>query len=178
MERPPSLYARCAGRGTCCVIDLPHPGGAAVVLAVPVRSRTATRPAMQVSARPRTAIIMLHPGRRRPWLASAAHVKCKLHMLRQAYWSRPGPPTDGNRRAFPHGKACSGCGAPLPPPWCTAVRPGPPSGAVQAAGAAPEGRARGCPAGGAPLLGWWASPGPLGMPLPAYKLIQIAYAQK
>ena len=31
--------------------------------------------------------------------------------------------------------------------------PGPPSGAVQAAGAAPEGRARGCPAVGATLLG-------------------------
>jgi len=48
----------------------------------------------------------------------------------------------------------------------------------QAAGAAPEGRPRGCPAGGAPLLGWWASPGPLDMPLPAYKLIKIAYARK
>ena len=52
------------------------------------------------------------------------------------------------------------------------------SGLFRLLGAAPEGRARGCPAGGAPLLGWWAGPGPLGMPLPAYNLIKIAYARK
>ena len=115
VQRPPSCNARCAGRGTCWISNLPHRGGAAVVPAVPSRSSTATRPAMQVSVRPCTAIIMLHPGRRRPWLASAAHVKCKLHMLSQAQGSRPGPPTDRNRRAFPHGKTFPGRAASLLP---------------------------------------------------------------
>ena len=121
VQRSPRGYTRCAGRGTCWISKLPHRGGAAVVPAVPSRSSTATRPAMQVSARPRTAIIMLHPGRRRPWLASAAHVKCKLHMLSQAQGSRPGPPTDRNSRAFPHGKASPGRRGSLLPAWCTAV---------------------------------------------------------
>ena len=40
----------------------------------------------------------------------------------RAHQGRPAPPTDRNRRAFPHGKACSGCAASLPPPLCTAVR--------------------------------------------------------
>ncbi len=66
----PRGYTRCAGRGTCWIFDLPHRGGAAVVPAVASRSKTAIRLAMQVSARPRTTIIMVHPGRRRPWLAS------------------------------------------------------------------------------------------------------------
>ena len=115
VQRPPRGYTRCAGRGTCWISNLPHRGGAAVVPAVPSRSSTATRPAMQVSVRPCTAIIMLHPGRRRPWLASGAHVKCKLHMLSQAQGSRPGPPTDRNRRAFPHGKTFPGRAASLLP---------------------------------------------------------------
>ena len=40
----------------------------------------------------------------------------------RAHQSRPAPPTDRNRRAFPIGKARSGCAASLPPPLCTAVR--------------------------------------------------------
>ena len=101
--------------------------------AVPSRSRTATRPAMQVSARPCTAILMLHPGRRRPWLASGAHVKNMLHTLRQAQQSRPGPPTDRRRSSLPHGKAIFGCRAPLPPAWCTAGAPWARSGPLPAA---------------------------------------------
>ena len=46
---------------------------------------------------------------------------CKKGMC-PAHQGRPGPPTDRNRRAFPHGKACSGCAASLPPPLRTAVR--------------------------------------------------------
>ena len=39
-----------------------------------------------------------------------------------AHQSQPAPPTDRNGRAFPHGKARSGCAASLPPPLCTAAR--------------------------------------------------------
>ena len=161
MQRPPSRYTRCAGRGTGWVFDLPHRGGAAVVPAVPSRSRTATRPAMQVSARPCTAILMLHPGRRRPWLASGALVQNKLHVLRQAQGSRPGPSTDGSRRAFPHGKASPGRGASLLPAWSTAVRPWARSGRVPA----PAPRQDGLPVAspGAGLVGpiQLAGPGPV-----------------
>ena len=40
-------------------------------------------------------------------------------MPSQAHQSRPVPPTERYRRAFPHGKAFTGRGAPLPPAWCT-----------------------------------------------------------
>ena len=141
VQRSPRGYTRCAGRGTCWISKLPHRGGAAVVPAVPSRSSTATRPAMQVSARPRTAILMLHPGRRRPWLASGAHVKNKLITLRQAQQSRPAPPTDRCRSSLPHGKAIRGCRASLPPAWCTAgaawARSGPLPAAVRTHGGRP-----------------------------------------
>ena len=161
VQRPPRGDARCARRGTCCVIDLPHPGGAAVVPAVPARSSTATRPAMQVSARPRTAIIMLHLGRRRPWLASGALVQNKLHVLSQAQGSRPGPPTDRNRRAFPHGKACPGRGASLLPAWCTAVRPWARSGRVPAPAPHQDGRPVASPGTGRVGPTQPAGPGPM-----------------
>ena len=41
-------------------------------------------------------------------------------MPSQAHESRPVPPTERDRRAFPHGKAFPGRGAPFPPAWCTA----------------------------------------------------------
>ena len=85
-------------------------------------SRSHRRPTLLASDRPRTSIIMLLHGRHRRWVASVALRQNREYRLRQAYWSRPGPPTHRNRRAFPHGKACSGCGASLPPPLCTAVR--------------------------------------------------------
>ena len=161
VQRSPRGYTRCAGRGTCWISKLPHRGGAAVVPAVPSRSSTATRPAMQVSARPRTAIIMLHPGRRRPWLASAAHVQSKLHMLSQAQGSRPGPPTDRNRRAFPHGKACPGRGASLLPAWCTAVRPWARSGRVPGPAPRQDGRPAVSPGTGRVVPTQLAGPGPM-----------------
>ena len=148
VQRPPIGYTRCAGRGTCWISNLPHRGGAAVVPTVPPRSSTATRPVMQVSARPRTAIIMLHPGRRRPWLASGAHVQSKLHMMSQAQGSRPGPPTDRNRRAFPHGKVSTCRLASLLPRWCTAVRPWTRSGAVPTLLLSQEGCPTASPAAG------------------------------
>ena len=85
-------------------------------------SRPHERPTLLVSARPRTSIIMLLHGRHRRWVASVALLQNCEYRLRQAYWSRPVPPNHWNRRAFPHGKACSGCAASLPPPLCTAVR--------------------------------------------------------
>ena len=54
--------------------------------------------------------------------ACAAQVKKSLKVMCRAHQSRPGPSTDRNYRAFPHGKARSGCAASLPPPLCTAVR--------------------------------------------------------
>ena len=141
-------------------------------------SRPHGRPTLLASVRPRTSIIMLLHGRHRRWVASAAlHQNCE-YRLRQAYWSRPVPPTHRNRRAFPHGKACSGCAASLRPPLCTAVRPGSPSGAVQAAGAAPEGRREASPAGGLPLPGCRTSPGPPGMAEAANRLVIQRFARK
>ena len=77
-----------------------------------------------------------------------------------AHQSRPGPPTDRNRRAFPHGKACSGCAASLPPPLRTAVRRlagrDPPTAAV-----VQDGRQSTSPS-------HWSRPGPRsGRPSPA-----------
>ena len=161
MQRPPIGRTRCAGRGTCCIFDIPHRGGAAVVPAVPSRSRTAIRPAIQVSALTRTAIIMLHPGRRRPWLASAAHVQSKLHMLSQAQGSRPGPPTDRNRRAFPHGKASQGRRASLLPAWCTAVRPWARSGRVPGPAPRQDGRPTVSPGTGLVVPTQPVGPGPM-----------------
>ena len=45
-------------------------------------------------------------------VASGALVQNQLHMLSQAHQSRPGPHTERDRRAFPHGKAFPGRGAP------------------------------------------------------------------
>ena len=178
MQRPPRHYARCAGRGTCWIFDLPHRGGAAVVPAVSSRSSTATRPAMQVSARPRTAIIMLHPGRRRPWLASGSHVQSKLHMLSQAYWSRPGPPTDRNRRAFPHGKASPGRGASLLPAWCTAVRPWARSGRVPGPAPPQDGRPAVSPGTGLVVPTQPAGPGPMAVLLQCVQSLERGPREK
>ena len=136
---PPATLHALRWTGYMLDIQPPAPGRRCSPAVLP-RSRTATRPVRQVSARPGTAIIMLHPGRRQPWLASAAHVKCKLHMLSQAQGSRPGPPTDGNRRAFPHGKASPGRGASLLPAWCTAGAPRARSGRVPAPAPRQDGR--------------------------------------
>ena len=61
---PREVTQRCARRGTSNHRLLPHQKGAAAVPAVPSRSSAAARPAMQVSARPCTTIIMLHRGHR------------------------------------------------------------------------------------------------------------------
>ena len=102
---------------------LPHPGSAAAALAVLGWSSPSTAPTLPVRRQLLVVILMLHPGRRRPWLASGAHVKNKLITLRQAQQSRPAPPTDRCRSSLPHGKAFTGCGASLLPAWCTAGAP-------------------------------------------------------
>ena len=101
---------------------LPPPGSAAAAPAVLGWSRPSMAPTLLVRRQLLVVILMLHPGRRRPRLASGALVQNKLHVLSQAQESRPGPSTDGSRRAFPHGKASPGRGASLLPAWSTAVR--------------------------------------------------------
>ena len=116
----PKVVAACPRRrGACCLMVLPHPGSAAGALAVLGWSRPSTAPTLRVWGQPLVVILMLHPGRRRPWLASGAHVKNMLNTLRQAQQSRPGSPTDRCRSSLPHGKAISGCRAPLLPAWCS-----------------------------------------------------------
>ena len=85
----------------------------------------------------------------------------KLNDLRQAYWSRLRPPTDGNRRAFPHGKACPGRGASLLPAWCTAVRPWARSGRVPATAPREDGRPVASPGTGLVGPTQLAGPGPM-----------------
>ena len=75
--RPPAPGRRCR-----------RPGGA-----TPVRNGYQAGHA-RVSARPCTTILIVDPGRRRPWPASGAHVQNKPNMLSQAQQSRPAPPTD------------------------------------------------------------------------------------
>ena len=103
-------------RGTCYIEVLPHPGSGASKPAVLGWSTPSSAPALPVSGQPRAAMLMLHPGRRRPLLACGALFKNVLHMLRQAHWGRPVPRTQRPRRAFPQGKASTGCAAPLVPP--------------------------------------------------------------
>ena len=103
-------------RGTCYIEVLPHPGSGASKPAVLGWSTPSSAPPLPVSGQPRAAMLMLHPGRRRPLLACGALFKNVLHMLRQAHWGRPVPRTERPRRAFPQGKASTGCAAPLVPP--------------------------------------------------------------
>ena len=124
--------ARPRRRGACCLMVLPDPGSAAGAPAVLGWSRPSMAPTLLVRRQLLVVILMLHPGRRRPRLASGALVQNKLHVLRPAQQSRPVPPTDRNRCAFPHGKASPGRGASLLPAWSTAVRPWARSGRVPA----------------------------------------------
>ena len=103
-------------RGTCYIKVLPHPGSGASKPAVLGWSTPSSAPPLPVSEQPRAAMLMLHPGRRRPLLACGALFKNVLHMLRPAHQDRPVPRTDRTRRAFPQGKASTGCAAPLVPP--------------------------------------------------------------
>ena len=131
--RPQLVRRTPSTRGACCLMVLPHPGSAAGAPAVLGWSRPSTAPTLRVWGQPLVVILMLHPGRRRPWLASGAHVKNMLNTLRQAQQSRPGSPTDRCRSSLPHGKAISGCRAPLLPAWCTAGAPWARSGPLPAA---------------------------------------------
>ena len=103
-------------RGTCYIEVLPHPGSGASKPAVLGWSTPSSAPPLPVSEQPRAAMLMLHPGRRRRWLACGALFKNVLHMLRPAHQGRPVPRTERPRRAFPQGKASTGCAAPLVPP--------------------------------------------------------------
>ena len=103
-------------RGTCYIEVLPHPGSGASKPAVLGWSTPSSAPPLPVSGQPRAAMLMLHPGRRRRWLACGALFKNVLHMLRPAHQGRPVPRTERPRRAFPQGKASTGCAAPLVPP--------------------------------------------------------------
>ena len=158
---PQLVAARPRRRGAGCLMVLPHPGSAAAAPAVLGWSRPSMAPTLLVRRQLLVVILMLHPGRRRPRLASGALVQNKLHGLRQAQGSRPGPSTDGSRRAFPHGKASPGRGASLLPAWSTAVRPWARSGRVPA----PAPRQDGLPVAspGAGLVGptQLAGPGPV-----------------
>ena len=135
-------------RGACCLVVLLNPGSAAGAPAVLGWSRPSTAPTLPVWGQPRVVILMLHPGRRRPWLASGAHVKNKLITLRQAQQSRHRPPTDRRRSSLPHGKAFPGCRASLPPGWCTAGAPWARSGRVPAPAPRQDGRPTASPGTG------------------------------
>ena len=137
----PQLVAACPRRrGAGCLMVPPPPGSAAAAPAVLGWSRPSMAPTLLVRRQLLVVILMLHPGRRRPRLASGALVQNKLHVLSQAQGSRPGPSTDGSRRAFPHGKASPGRGASLLPAWSTAVRPWARSGRVPAPAPRQDGR--------------------------------------
>ena len=136
-------------------------GGAAVGPAVLGWSTTSTGHAVRVSARPAATILMLVPDVVDACVASGALVQNTRLMLSQAHQSRPVPPTERDRRAFPHGKAFPGRGAPFPPAWCTA-------GAVRAVTrpvpeAAPTQNGRSTASLGARLVGptQLAGPGPV-----------------
>ena len=75
-----------------------------------------TERAVLVSDESRARFIIFLRGSRGASAACAAQVKNSLKVVCRAHQSRPGPPTDRNRCAFPHGKARSGCAASLPPP--------------------------------------------------------------
>ena len=153
--------ARPRRRGAGCLMVPPPPGSAAAAPAVLGWSRPSMAPTLLVRRQLLVVILMLHPGRRRPRLASGALVQNKLHVLRPAHQSRPVPPTDRNRCAFPHGKASPGRGASLLPAWCTAGAPRARSGRVPA----PAPRQDGLPVAspGAGLVGptQLAGPGPV-----------------
>ena len=83
-----------------------------------------------------------------------------MKVMCPAHQSRPGSPAGRNSRAFPPGKACSGCAASLSPPLRTAVRRlagrDPPTAAL-----AQDGRQSTSPS-------HWSRPGPRsGRPSPA-----------
>ena len=142
---PPQRYApfgaaRPRRRGAGCLMVPPPPGSAAAAPAVLGWSRPSMAPTLLVRRQLLVVILMLHPGRRRPRLASGALVQNKLHVLRPAQQSRPVPPTDRNRCAFPHGKASPGRGASLLPAWCTAGAPRARSGRVPAPAPRQDGR--------------------------------------
>ena len=132
--------ARPRRRGAGCLMVPPPPGSAAAAPAVLGWSRPSMAPTLLVRRQLLVVILMLHPGRRRPRLASGALVQNKLHVLRPAQQSRPVPPTDRNRCAFPHGKASTGRGASLLPAWCTAGAPRARSGRVPAPAPRQDGR--------------------------------------
>ena len=137
---PQLIAARPRRRGAGCLMVLPPPGSAAAAPAVLGWSRPSMAPTLLVRRQLLVVILMLHPGRRRPRLASGALVQNKLHVLRPAQQSRPVPPTDRNRCAFPHGKASPGRGASLLPAWCTAGAPRARSGRVPAPAPRQDGR--------------------------------------
>ena len=145
---PQLVAARPRRRGACCLMVLLDPGSAAGAPAVLGWSRPSTAPTLRVWGQPLVVILMLHPGRRRPWLASGAHVKNMLNTLRQAQQSRPGSPTDRCRSSLPHGKAFTGCRAPLLPAWCTAGAPWARSGPLPAAAPRQDGRPTASPGTG------------------------------
>ena len=113
---PQPVAQHASARGTCYIELLPHPGSGASKPAVLGWSTPSSAPPLPVPGQPRAAMLMLHPGRRRPPLACGALFKNVLHMLRQAHQSRPAPRTERPRRALPQGKASTGCAAPLVPP--------------------------------------------------------------
>ena len=116
-KRVPQPAAHSAyRRGTCYIKVLPHPGSGASKPAMLGRSTPSSAPPLPVSGQPRAAMLMLHPGRRRRWLACGALFKNVLHMLRPAHQGRPVPRTERPRRAFPQGKASTGCASPFVPP--------------------------------------------------------------
>ena len=148
---PQLIAARPRRRGACCLMVLLDPGSAAGEPPVLGWSRPSTAPTLRVWGQPLVVILMLHPGRRRPWLASGALVQNKLHVLRPAQQSRPVPPTDRNRCAFPHGKASPGRVASLLPAWCTAGAPWARSGPLPAAAPRQDGRPTASPGTGLAL---------------------------
>ena len=148
---PKLVAARPRRRGAGCLMVPPPPGSAAAAPAVLGWSRPSMAPTLLVRRQLLVVILMLHPGRRRPRLASGALVQNKLHVLRPAQQSRPVPPTDRNRCAFPHGKASPGRGASLLPAWSTAGAPRARSGPVPELMATQDGRPTAGP--GAGLVG-------------------------
>ena len=158
---PQLVAARPRRRGAGCLMVPPPPGSAAAAPAVLGWSRPSMAPTLLVRRQLLVVILMLHPGRRRPRLASGALVQNKLHVLLPAQQSRPVPPTDRNRCAFPHGKASPGRGASLLPAWCTAVRPWARSGRVPAPAPRQDGLPVASPGAGLVVPTQLAGPGPV-----------------
>ena len=158
----PQLAPHCTStRGTCYILVPVLEGGAAVGPAVLGWSTPSTGHAVRVSARPAAAILMLLPGVVDACVASGALVKNLLHLPNQARQSRPVPRAERDRRAFPHGKACTGRATSFPPPLRTAVRPQARSGAVPTLLRARRGRPTARPGTGLVPPTQLASPGPV-----------------